>query len=134
MPTGKPLTPAQRQEIVDLRHGPPTRTYKQIVEITSLPYNTIAGVLRANGLQKEPHKAILIVYDPRDIFKIGPTELNQADLAYMLIWADPPDGFTFTIGPHRITTRDGVYLRDDGRYCPPNKSGQLKWYKAQGAE
>lgn len=130
---GVPLTPEQRQEIIDLRLEPHNHTYRQIADLTDRPYNTVAGILRAAGLQKETDQTILIVCDPRDLFEIGPTEFNQADLAYFLALSDPANGFSFTIGPHLITTRDGVYLRDDGMYCPPNKSGQLKWYKPKGA-
>lgn len=130
---GIPLTKAQRQEIIALRLEPRTHTYRQIADLTGRPYNTVAGILRAAGLQKETDQTILIVCDPRELFEIGPTELNQADLSYILTLSNPANGFSFTIGSHLITTQDGVYLRDDGMYCPPNKSGQLKWYKSKGA-
>jgi hypothetical protein len=130
---GIPLTPQQRQEIIDLRREPHSHTYKEIAQITGRPYNTVAGICRDAGLQKEQDKVILIVCDPRGIFEPGPTQFNQADLSYMLALANLPDGFAFTIGSHLIDTQHGIYIRADNHYCLPNRSGKLKWYKAEGA-
>jgi len=134
MPTGQPLTPAQRQEIIDLRQPPHNCSYKQIVARTKRPYNTVAGVCRDAALQHQPGQAINIIFDPSNLFNVGPTELSQADLSYMLALSALPDGFAFTIGPYHITTRDGIYVRDDGQHCPPNNSGTLKWHKPKGTE
>jgi hypothetical protein len=127
---GVPLTLAQRQRIVDLRRG--GHTYKQVSEITRSPYNTVAGICRAEGLQKERDEAITLVNDPSDTYRLGPTELKQVDLCFMLALSGLPDGFAFTIGSHYIETQDGIYVRDDGCSCVPNRSGTLRWEK--GAE
>jgi len=128
---GIPLTKAERQQIIDLRLS--GHTYRQIVDITGRPYNTVAHVCRDANLQKEQDQTILIVCDPSDTFKIGHTELNQADLSYMLSLAGLPDGFAFTIGDHHIETQHGIYIRNDNHYCLPNRSGKLQWFKAEGA-
>lgn len=134
MPTGKPLTPIQRQEIIDLRQPPHNCSYKQIVARTGRPYNTIASVCRLAGLQHEPGKAITLIHDPNDIFRPGPIEWNQADLISMLLLSDLPEGFAVTIGQHRLKVQDGCFVRNDGFVCPPNHSGTLKWYRSEGTE
>lgn len=132
MHTRRAITPAQRQQIIDLRQGPPARTYKQIAKLTGRPYYTVARVLQDAGLQTEETKTITIICDPAGLFQPGPTELNQADLSYMLLLSDLQDGFAFTIGQHHIEVRDNCYFRDDGLFCPPNKSSTLKWYALEG--
>jgi len=129
---GVPLTQEERQQIIDLRRA--GHTYAEIAEITGRPYNTVAHILRDVGLQKEEIKRITLVHDPADIFTPGPVEWNQADLAYMLANSNLSDGFTVTIGSHRLEVQGGCYIRSDGRYCPPNGSGQLRWYKPKGAK
>lgn len=129
---GVPLTKAEKQQILDLRHS--GHTYKQIAKITGRPYNTVASNCRAAGLQKEPKKTIILICDPAEIFTPGPVEWNQCDLAYMLGSSDLQDGFIVDVGSNRLEVRDGVYLRNDGYYCTPNQSGTLKWYKPKGAE
>ena len=133
MPRGQPLSPEQRQQIIDLRKGPPPHTYKQIAHITGRPYNTVAHICRDEGLQHEPEKIIVLICDPAGIFEPGPVEWKQCDLAYMLVSSNLQDGFTIDIGSHRLEVHDGVFIRDDGLYCPPNQSGTLKWYEPKGA-
>lgn len=129
---GPLITPAERQRIIHLRREPYNYNYKQIAQLTGRPYNTIAGALRDAGLQKEQTRAITIICDPAGLFQPGPTELNQADLSYMLSLSNLQDGFAFTIGQHHIEVRDGCYFRDDGLFCPPNKSSTLKWHELEG--
>jgi len=118
---GVPLTPAQRQQIVDLRQS--GHTYKEIAEITGRFYNTVAHICRDEGLQKELDETIILINDPSDTYRLGPTELKQVDLSFMLALSGLPDGFAFTIGTHYVKMQDGMYIRDDGYYCVPNQSG-----------
>ena len=134
MPRGQPLSPTQRQQIIDLRRGPPPHTYNQIATITGRPYNTVAHICRDEGLQHEPEKIIALVRDPAGIFEPGRRLWKQADLASMLALSDLQDGFTIDVGTHRLKVRNGTYVRDDGYRCPPNQSGTLKWYPPKGAE
>ena len=129
---GVPLTPAERQQIVHLRRT--DHTYKQIANTTGHPYNTVAHVCRDEGLQKEKAKTIILICDPAGIFTPGPIEWNQADLASMLTLSALQDGFTVTVGSHRLEVHDGVFFRDDGMVCPANESGSLKWYEPKGVE
>ena len=131
---GVPLTQAQRQQIIDLRQGPSPHTYKEIVAITHIPYNTVAHICRDEGLQKEEKQVIVLIRDPSGIFKLGPRDWNQCDLAAMLELSALPEGFIITIGPHRIKVQGGAFIRDDGCYCPPNHSSALKWYKPEEAK
>jgi hypothetical protein len=131
---GIPLTPAQRQQIIDLRQEPHNHTYKEIASITGRPYNTVAHILRDEGLHKEPKKIITLIYDPAGIFPPGQVTWNQCDLAYMLGSSALQDGFTIDVGSHRLQVQDNCFIRDDGLLCPASESGSLKWYKAEGAE
>ena len=136
---GVPLTPKQRQRIIDLRRS--GNSYSQIAAITKRPYNTIAGICRAEGLQKKLANIITLICDPADIFKPGLREWKQCDLAAMLELSALPEGFSLTIGPYHIKVQGGIFVRNDGYYCLPNHSSALKWYppaeaqidKAEGA-
>ena len=134
MTRGYPLSPKQRQQIINLRQEPHNHTYKQIAQITKRPYNTIAHICRNEGLQKREANIITLIHDPAGIYKPGPREWNQCDLAAMLELSALPEGFTFTIGPNHIKVQNGTFIRDDGYYCLPNHSSALKWYKPKGAE
>ena len=134
MPRGQPLSLTQRQQIIDLRKGPPPHTYQEIVALTGRPYNTVAHICRDEGLQHEPEKIITLVRDPAGIFKPGPVKWTQTHLAYMLALSGLQDGFTVNVGTHCLTVQDGCFVRDDGMVCPANESGSLKWYKPKGAK
>lgn len=125
---GVPLTQTERQQITDLRKGPPSHTYQQITKITGRPYNTVAHICRDAGLQREPKKIIILIHDPADIFSPGPIEWNQADLAYMLNNSNLQDGFTIDVGKYRLEVQNNCFFRSDGMICPANESGSLKWY------
>ena len=129
---GVPLTPAKRQQIIDLRKA--GHTYKEIASVTNSPYNTVSHICRDEGLQKEEKKIITLISDPAGIFEPGPVEWNQCDLAAMLELSALPEGFTIIIGHHRVEVQNGIFVRDDGWYCTPNHSSALKWYKPEEAE